>query len=223
MIKLSPSILAADFSRLGEEIKSLEKEKVPYLHVDVMDGHFVPNISVGTPVVECIRKFTDMILDVHLMIENPEKFIGVFAEAGADIINVHFEASENISNTIKLIKSYNKKAAVTLKPKTPFSCVKDILPEIDMLLIMCVEPGFGGQELIESSYKKIKEAYNFIESNQLKTDIEVDGGINFENIGKIIECGANVIVAGTSVFGAENISLAVEKFNCIFNEYEVKK
>lgn len=201
-IKIAPSVLAADFLKLGEEIRNVEKAGAGMIHIDVMDGSFVPNISVGVPVVESIRKATRLDLDVHLMIQDPIKYIKAFAEAGADNITVHLEACEDIFQTINEIKKYGCRAGISIKPNTGASEVMPYLKDIGMVLVMTVEPGFGGQAYIEETTKKINEIYNYIKSENLPVDIQVDGGINSETIKTASSAGANVFVAGTAVFRA---------------------
>ncbi|MFL0246994.1 ribulose-phosphate 3-epimerase [Candidatus Clostridium stratigraminis] len=200
MIKIAPSILSADFSILGSEVSELEKYGADFIHIDVMDGKFVPNITFGPPVIKSIKKYSRLPFDVHLMIEEPSRYIEDFVKAGADIITVHYEADKHIDRTINYIKSFNVKAAVALNPGTPVSNIKDILKELDMVLIMSVNPGFGGQKFIDYSKDKIKELREMANSNNSEFLIEVDGGIDKNNIGQIVQSGANVIVAGSAVF-----------------------
>ena len=212
MVKLAPSILSADFSRLLEHVQEVEKAGVEYLHVDVMDGHFVPNISFGAPILKSLKGKTNLFLDVHLMIENPDAFIADFVEAGANLINVHIEACTHIHRTIQLIKSYGVKAGVTLNPGTPLSSIEEILPELDMVLLMSVNPGFGGQGYIPSSTNKIKRLKAMIDQNGFNCDIQVDGGINLNNIKEVVDAGANVIVAGSAIFNTPDINETVKAF-----------
>lgn len=197
---LSPSILSADFAHLGEDIKHAEAAGTPYLHYDVMDGMFVPSISFGMPVLESVRKVTDMVLDVHLMIEDPDRYIDEFVRCGADIITVHYEACKDVKKTIQMIKDKGVKAGVTIKPNTPNSVLADVLDQVDMILLMTVEPGFGGQAYIPSSTGKIKELRKMLDDRELTTDIEVDGGIKKDNLQMVLDAGANVIVAGSAIF-----------------------
>ncbi len=200
MIKLAPSILSADFSKLGEDVKALEAYGADWIHIDVMDGMFVPNISFGIPVMKSIRKLTDLTFDVHLMIEEPSRYVEDFAKAGADIITVHYEADRHIDRTINYIKSLGVKAGIALNPATPVDNIKYLIPNLDMVLIMSVNPGFGGQKYINYCSQKIKEIKDL--SNKINKDllIQVDGGIDKNNIKEVVESGANVIVAGSAVF-----------------------
>ena len=199
-IKISPSILSADFSKLGSEIQDLEKAKADLIHIDVMDGHFVPNITIGPEVINKLRKYTSLPFDVHLMISPVDNFIKNFAEAGADIITIHPEATDNLVSSIKKIKSYNKKAGVSLNPETSVDQVLPILNLIDLVLVMSVNPGFGGQKFISKTLEKVKILRKEIDSKKLKTQIEIDGGINFENAKIAKEAGVNIIVSGTTIF-----------------------
>ena len=206
MVKIAPSILSADFSKLGEDIERIDKGGADFIHIDVMDGSFVPNISLGLPVIKSIRNRTDKVFDVHLMINNPSNYIDAFIEAGADIITVHYEADQHIDRTINYIKSKGKKAAISLNPGTPTSVLKDLIANLDMVLIMSVNPGYGGQKFIPYCLDKIREIKEF--SNKLNPSllIEVDGGVDKTNVKEIIEAGANVIVAGSAVFCGGEIS-----------------
>jgi len=199
-IKISPSILSADFSKLGNEIQDLEKAGADFIHIDVMDGHFVPNITIGPEVINKLRKYTSLPFDVHLMISPVHDFIKNFAEAGADIITIHPEATKDLTDSIKKIKSYNKKAGVSLNPETPVDKVLPILNLIDLVLIMSVNPGFGGQKFMKETLEKVKILRKEIDSKKLKTQIEIDGGINFDNAKMAIEAGVNILVSGTTIF-----------------------
>lgn len=198
--KLSPSLLSCDFTKLGQEIELLAKNGVPYVHIDVMDGIFVPNISIGIPVVECINKITDMVLDVHLMITKPERYIKQFADAGADIINFHYEACEDCVSAIEAIHKLGKKAGITIKPKTSYKEILDLLPLVDLVLVMSVEPGFGGQGFISESLENLKKIAEFKKENNLSFEIEIDGGVKTDNLKTILDAGAEVIVAGSAIF-----------------------
>ena len=199
-IKISPSILSADFSKLGSEIQNLEKAKADLIHIDVMDGHFVPNITIGPEVINKLRKYTSLPFDVHLMIAPVDNFIKNFADAGADIITIHPEATNDLESSIKKIKSYNKKVGISLNPETPLDKLNNVLDKIDLVLIMSVNPGFGGQKFIENTLNKIKKLRLKIDQLKLKVEIEVDGGINFENSKSIIKAGADILVSGTTIF-----------------------
>ena len=199
-IKISPSILSGDFSQLGSEIQKLEKAGADMIHVDVMDGHFVPNLTIGPPVIKSLRKHSKLPFDVHLMISPVHKYIKNFADAGADIITVHPEATENLGDTIKHIKSFNKKVGLSLNPDTQIDVIKNFLPEINLVLIMSVHPGFGGQKFIPDVLKKIKDLDQIKKQKNMNFDIEVDGGINFSNSKLVKEAGANILVSGTTIF-----------------------
>ncbi|MEA3422256.1 MAG: ribulose-phosphate 3-epimerase [Bacillota bacterium] len=211
MIKIAPSILSADFSILGEEIKAIENAKADWVHIDVMDGHFVPNISFGEPIVKSIRKITDMPFDVHLMIENADSFINDFASAGADYITIHQEAGNHIDRSIQLIKSLGIKAGISLNPATPVNSIEHLLPELDLILIMSVNPGFGGQKFIPYTLDKICLLKELREMNDYNYLIEVDGGVNTENNQVIIDAGADVLVAGSAVFKSEKYEKTIEE------------
>jgi len=211
MIKIAPSILSADFSRLGEEIKAIDHAGADYVHVDVMDGHFVPNITIGPLIVDAIRPITELPFDVHLMIENPDQYIPGFAAAGADIIVVHAEAVRHLHRTVQLIKSLGKKAGVSLNPATPLSALDIILPDLDLVLLMTVNPGFGGQSFIESCLPKIAALRQRIAALGLPIELEVDGGVKVENIGQIAAAGADVFVAGSAVFGAKDYQATISQ------------
>ncbi len=199
-IKISPSILSADFSKLGTEIQDLEKAKADLIHIDVMDGHFVPNITIGPEVISKLRKYTSLPFDVHLMISPVHKFIKNFADAGADIITIHPEATTDLISSIKEIKSYNKKAGVSLNPETPVEKVLPVLNLIDLVLVMSVNPGFGGQKFMKETLEKVKVLRKKIDSKKLKTQIEIDGGINFENSKIAKKAGVDILVSGTTIF-----------------------
>ena len=203
-IKISPSILSADFSQLGKEIKRLEEAGADMIHVDVMDGHFVPNLTIGPPVIKSLRKYTNLIFDVHLMISPVHKYIKDFADAGANIITIHPEATENLKESINLIKKLNKKVGVSLNPDSKIDLIKEVLKDIDLVLIMSVHPGFGGQKFIPDVIKKIEKLKLIKNEKNLNFDIEVDGGINFENSKSVIEAGANILVSGTTIFKSNN-------------------
>lgn len=210
MIKLAPSILSADFARLLEDVKKVEKAGCEYLHIDVMDGHFVPNITLGPAIVKSLRKDVNMVFDAHLMIENPDNYIKEFADAGCDIIVVHQEACTHLHRTIQNIKSHGVKAGVALNPATPIETIKYVLEDVDMVLLMSVNPGFGGQSYIPVVTKKIKELRALIDEMGLDIDIEVDGGVKPSNISEVVNASANVIVAGSAIFNAGDIDEAVK-------------
>lgn len=211
LIKIAPSLLASDFSRLGEEIEKVEKAGADYIHIDVMDGLFVPNITVGPPVIAALRKVTNLPFDVHLMIENAERYIDDFIDAGADIVSVHAEANSHLSRVVQKIKLRGKKASVVLNPATPLSSLEWILNDIDMVLLMTVNPGFGGQTYIEWVTEKIRDLRKLVSAKGINIDIEVDGGIELSNVYKVTEAGANVIVAGSAIFNSPDVSDAIRK------------
>jgi ribulose-phosphate 3-epimerase len=210
-IKIAPSILSADFSRLGEQIQELTKAGADYIHVDVMDGHFVPNITIGPLVVKSVKKLTTVPLDVHLMIENPMKYIKEFSDAGADIITVHIEAESHIHRAVDMIKNLGCKAGVSLNPSTSLAMLDEILSEIDLVLVMSVNPGFGGQKFIDGSINKIKRLRKIIDDRKINVEIEVDGGITAENVNTVVKAGADVIVAGYAIFSKPNITEAIKE------------
>lgn len=213
---LSPSLLAADFSRLAEDIRNVEEAGAQYLHLDVMDGAFVPSISFGMPVIQSLRKNSNMTFDVHLMIEDPDRYLDEFAAIGADILTVHAEACTHLDRTIQKIHQLGKKAGVALNPATPLSVIEWVLPEVDMVLLMSVNPGFGGQKYIPYVTDKIRALRAMVDGRGLETDIEVDGGVSLANVSSILEAGANVMVAGSAVFrgdAAENVKAFLEKLS----------
>jgi ribulose-phosphate 3-epimerase len=210
MIKIAPSVLSADFSQLGKHVSELDKYGADVIHLDIMDGHFVPNITFGAPVVKSIRAYSKLPFDVHLMIEEPSRYIEDFVKAGADIITVHYEADRHIDRTINYIKSFGIKASVALNPGTPVHLIKDLIPSLDMVLIMTVNPGFGGQRFINYSSNKIAELKKLSLELNPNLLIEVDGGIDTTNIASVVACGANVIVAGSAVFNDNKIKENIE-------------
>ncbi|HIJ82563.1 MAG TPA: ribulose-phosphate 3-epimerase [Desulfuromonadales bacterium] len=209
MKKIAPSILSADFSRLGDEIRAVEAGGADYIHVDVMDGHFVPNITIGPLIVSAVRKVTSLPLDVHLMIENPDRYIPDFAEAGADIIVVHAEAVNHLHRSVQLIKSLGKKAGVSLNPATPLNVLDYILAELDLVLLMTVNPGFGGQGFIEACLPKIHSLRAMLDRRGSEAELEVDGGVKASNIARIAHAGADVFVAGSAVFGSSDYAATI--------------
>ena len=203
-IQISPSILSADFSNLGNEIKRLEKSGADMIHVDVMDGHFVPNLTIGPPVIKALKKHCSILFDVHLMISPVHKYIDAYSDAGADIITIHPEATDNLEESIKKIKALNKKAGVSLNPETKIDVITNHLKNIDLVLIMSVNPGFGGQKFMPEVLDKVKQLKEIQSQDKMSFDIEIDGGINFDNCKTVIEAGANILVSGTTVFKSNN-------------------
>lgn len=211
MVKIAPSILSADFSKLGEEIIAVDQAGADYIHIDVMDGHFVPNITIGPLIVEAIRPATKLPLDVHLMIENPDQYIEAFTKAGADIITVHVEACRHLHRTIQSIKSFGIKAGVVLNPATPVESIQHIISDIDMVLLMSVNPGFGGQTFIPEVLPKIRKVKEMAEQKGLSLEIEIDGGVNPETARQCMEAGATVLVAGSAVYNQEDYKQAISQ------------
>ncbi|GIN70515.1 ribulose-phosphate 3-epimerase [Bacillus sp. J14TS2] len=210
-MKIAPSILSADFTNLGEEIREVEAAGADYIHIDIMDGHFVPNITMGPFIVDAVKTVTNLPLDVHLMIEHPEQYIHEFAQAGADFITVHVEADKHIHRTLQAIRQLGVKSGVVLNPATPVSMIENILEEIDMVLLMTVNPGFGGQAFIEAVLPKIREVKNMIQAKNLDIDIEVDGGIDTKTVKMCKDAGANVFVAGSAIFGVTDRKIAIQE------------
>ncbi|OPY10147.1 MAG: Ribulose-phosphate 3-epimerase [Syntrophaceae bacterium PtaB.Bin038] len=213
--QIAPSILSADFSRLGEEIRAVEKAGADLIHVDIMDGHYVPNLTIGPGVVSSLRKTTALPFDVHLMIEDPDRYIDAFAAAGSDILTVHAEAVVHLHRTVHYIKGKGIRAGVSLNPSTPLSCIEEILPDIDLLLIMTVNPGFGGQKFIPGMLPKIRKARELAQSRGLGPAIEVDGGVTPDNIGTLAEAGADIFVAGAAIFGSPSYADTIGRMKSI--------
>lgn len=210
MIKIAPSILSADFSKLGDEVRAVEQGGADWIHIDVMDGNFVPNITVGPLVVEALRKVTELPLDVHLMIQNPDQFIGEFASAGADIISVHVESCPHLHRTVQLIKEQDIKAGVVLNPATAVFHLDEIIEEVDMVLLMSVNPGFGGQKFIPQALDKVQLLRRTLDESGVDIDIEVDGGIKTDNAGILKKAGANILVAGSAIFNSDDYQTAIQ-------------
>ena len=211
MVKIAPSILSADFSRLGDEIKAVEDAGADWIHVDVMDGHFVPNITIGPPVIESIRKVTKLPLDVHLMIEHADRYVKSFAEAGADLLTVHVEACPHLSRTLQTIRELDVRAGVVLNPATPLSSLEEVLHEIDMVLLMSVNPGFSGQSFIPSILDKASNLRDIMSHYEDEIEMQVDGGVRVDNAGKIKEAGASVLVAGSAIFNSKDYKKTIQQ------------
>ena len=216
--KIAPSILSADFARLKNEIEAVKEAGADLIHIDVMDGHFVPNLTIGPPVVASVRKVTDLPLDVHLMIEVPDRFLRAFADAGADILTVHVEACPHLHRTIEIIRSLGKSVGVALNPATPLHFLEPILEEIDLVLIMSVDPGFSGQSFIPNTLKRIETARKMLDSVKRKIDLEVDGGISEKNIKSVADRGANIFVAGSAIFGQSDYRDIIKRFRAALDE-----
>ena len=218
MNDLAPSILSADFAALGEAVKLVEHAGAPYIHVDVMDGHFVPNITIGAPVAAALRKHINGIMDVHLMIENPDAYLEDFKAAGADILTVHYESTKHIHRTLQAIRKLGMKSGLALNPGTPVEVLECLIDEVDMVLIMSVNPGFGGQSFIPYALEKVKQVKALGERTGRDLLIQVDGGVGLQNVQEVVNAGANVIVAGSAVFGAQDVSATVQEFMKLMNE-----
>jgi len=223
VIEIAPSVLAADFARLGEEIASVERGGAHMLHVDVMDGHFVPNISIGVPVVSSLRKATTLVLDVHLMISEPDRFVGAFADAGADMISVHQEATPNLDRVLAAIQERDIEAGVVLNPATPVAALTEVLPAVDFVLVMSVNPGFGGQKFIPGSLEKLRQLKELRSRYNYNYRIEVDGGLGLENVAEAVRAGAEIIVAGSSIFHTSDPAEAVRRMRQVASEALVQK
>ncbi|GAW91418.1 ribulose-phosphate 3-epimerase [Calderihabitans maritimus] len=217
MVKIAPSILSADFSRLAEQVQAVERAGVDYLHLDVMDGHFVPNITFGPGIIKSLRQNSQLPFDVHLMIDEPERYLESFVAAGADLISVHVEACRHLHRTLETIKELGARPAVALNPATPLSSIEHVLAEVDMVLLMTVNPGFGGQKFIPAVIRKIVQLKKMLDDENLNIDIEVDGGINAETALQAVRAGANVLVAGSAIFGANDIEKAVRTLRMSVN------
>jgi ribulose-phosphate 3-epimerase len=209
MKKIAPSILSADFSRLGEEMAAVETAGADWIHIDIMDGHFVPNLTIGPPVVRSLRKVTQLPFDVHLMIDNPESYLDAFIDAGSNILTVHLEATNHLHRTVDYIKKRGIQAGVSINPATPVSLLENILPDLDLLLIMTVNPGFGGQQFISNMLPKIRKAKTMIQTSAPHVVLEVDGGINLDNIQTVAQAGADILVAGSAVFSSQDYHLTL--------------
>lgn len=212
MIKIAPSILSADFTKLGDEVLKIQNSGADMVHIDVMDGHFVPNLTVGPPIVKALRKITGLLFDVHLMMDNPDRYIESFADAGAGIITVHAEVCPHLNRVLQSIRQHGVKPAVALNPSTPLSALDWILEDVDMVLLMTVNPGFGGQKYIKSMTRKIRELRDIVNNRGLKVDIEIDGGIDLDNIYEVTWAGANVIVSGSTIFDAPDMAAIIKEF-----------
>jgi ribulose-phosphate 3-epimerase len=219
MIRLAPSILSADFSRLGEEVKMAEEAGADLIHVDIMDGHFVPNLTLGPQVVSALKRTTSLPLDVHLMVENPGFFIPLFHKAGADWLSIHIEAASHLHREITLIKELKMKAGLALNPATPIHLLNDVLKELDYILVMSVNPGFGGQKFVEATHQKIKQLHSWIKNQNLGISIEVDGGVSLDNMEALIQDGTEILVAGAAIFGQENPPQVISQMLGIINKY----